>query len=112
MTDTISESGNELQNVNNCGPWYQGTHGEYIAVRLSSRDTNGRYAIVESVADPGSATPMHLHATRKSILSSLQVAIASPLKIESLRRRRGQVSPFQRALPIAGAIFQAYPGAW
>jgi quercetin dioxygenase-like cupin family protein len=61
MTDTISESGNELQNVIDCGPWYQETHGKYIAVRLSSRDTNGRYAIVESVADPGTATPMHLH---------------------------------------------------
>lgn len=61
MTDTISQSGSELHNVDNCGPWYRGTHGEYIAVRLSSRDTNGRYAIVESVADPGSAAPKHLH---------------------------------------------------
>ena len=79
MTDTISESGNELQNVNDGGPWYQGTHGEYIAVRLSSRDTNGRYAIVESVAAPGSATPMHLHRNEEEhfvvIAGSYRIAI-------------------------------------
>src|SRR6266404_7805256 len=43
------------------GPWYEGTAGERIAVRLSSTDTNGAYAIVESVAAPGSSPPMHLH---------------------------------------------------
>jgi len=32
-----------------------------IAVRLSSTDTNGAYAIVESVAAPGCSPPMHLH---------------------------------------------------
>ena len=32
-----------------------------IAVRLSSTDTNGAYAIVESVAPPGCSPPMHLH---------------------------------------------------
>jgi len=45
----------------NLGPWYEGTAGERIAVRLSSTDTNGAYAIVESVAVPGCSPPMHLH---------------------------------------------------
>jgi hypothetical protein len=40
---------------------YEGTAGERIAVRLSSGDTNGIYAIVESVAAPGYSPPMHLH---------------------------------------------------
>jgi quercetin dioxygenase-like cupin family protein len=43
------------------GPWYEGTAGERIAVRLSSTDTNGAYAIVESFAAPGCSPPMHLH---------------------------------------------------
>src|SRR5258708_4538137 len=43
------------------GPWYEGTAGERIAVRLSSTDTNGAYAIVESVTAPGCSPPMHLH---------------------------------------------------
>jgi quercetin dioxygenase-like cupin family protein len=47
--------------VSDNGPWYEGTDGERIAVRLSSRDTNGAYAIVESVAAPGCSPPMHIH---------------------------------------------------
>lgn len=54
-------SSSKVDNENDSGPWYEGTHGERIAVRLSNRDTNGMYAIVESVAAPGCATPMHLH---------------------------------------------------
>jgi quercetin dioxygenase-like cupin family protein len=54
-------SNSKVDNENDSGQWYEGTHGERIAVRLSNRDTNGMYAIVESVAAPGCATPMHLH---------------------------------------------------
>ena len=50
-----------LENGTGIGPWYEGTAGERIAVRLSSTDTNGAYAIVESVAAPGCSPPMHLH---------------------------------------------------
>jgi mannose-6-phosphate isomerase-like protein (cupin superfamily) len=50
-----------LENGNDLGPWYEGTAGERIAVRLSSIDTNGAYAIVESVAAPGCSPPMHAH---------------------------------------------------
>ena len=49
------------ENGNDLGPWYEGTAGERIAVRLSSTDTNGAYAIVESVAAPGCSPPMHVH---------------------------------------------------
>jgi len=48
-------------NATDKGPWYEGTAGERIAVRLSSTDTNGAYAIVESVTAPGCSPPMHLH---------------------------------------------------
>ena len=50
-----------LENGTDTGPWYEGTAGERIAVRLSSTDTKGAYAIVESVAAPGCSPPMHLH---------------------------------------------------
>jgi mannose-6-phosphate isomerase-like protein (cupin superfamily) len=50
-----------LENTAHRGPWYAGTAGERIAVRLSSTDTNGAYAIVESVTVPGCSPPMHLH---------------------------------------------------
>lgn len=50
-----------LENATDKGPWYGGTAGERIAVRLSSTNTNGAYAIVESVAAPGCSPPMHIH---------------------------------------------------
>ena len=43
------------------GPWYEGIAGERVAVRLSSADTNGAFAIIESVSAPGCSPPMHLH---------------------------------------------------
>jgi mannose-6-phosphate isomerase-like protein (cupin superfamily) len=43
------------------GPWHQGTKGERIAIRRSSRETHGAYAVVESVAEPGCGVPLHLH---------------------------------------------------
>lgn len=49
MTDIVMASSNKLNNWNDSGPWYEGTHGERIAVRLSSLDANGTYAIVESL---------------------------------------------------------------
>jgi quercetin dioxygenase-like cupin family protein len=61
MTDKKSSLLAGMENATDKGPWYEGTAGERIAVRLSSTDTNGAYAIVESVAAPGCSPPMHLH---------------------------------------------------
>jgi quercetin dioxygenase-like cupin family protein len=61
VSDKISSLITGLENAIDEGPWYEGTAGERIAVRVSSTDTNGAYAIVESVAAPGCSPPMHLH---------------------------------------------------
>jgi mannose-6-phosphate isomerase-like protein (cupin superfamily) len=61
VKDKTSTSLSGLENATDKGPWYAGTAGERIAVRLSSKDTNGAYAIAESVVVPGCSPPMHLH---------------------------------------------------
>jgi quercetin dioxygenase-like cupin family protein len=61
VSDKISSLLAVLENATDKGPWYEGTAGERIAVRLSSTETNGAYAIVESVAAPGCSPPLHLH---------------------------------------------------
>jgi hypothetical protein len=101
MTDIVTASSNKLDNWSDSGPWYEGTHGERIAVRVSSLDTNGAYAIVESIAAPSCATPMHL-----------QVATASRSERKSTRRRPGLASSCLRVSLIAGAISPASPDAW
>jgi NADH:ubiquinone oxidoreductase subunit D len=42
MTDIVTASSKKLDNWKDNGPWYEGTHGERIAVRLSSLDTKRR----------------------------------------------------------------------
>jgi mannose-6-phosphate isomerase-like protein (cupin superfamily) len=83
MTEIVPESGNKFDNSNDGGTWYEGTHGERIAVRLSSLDTNGAYAIVESIAAPGCATPMHLHHNEAEhfviIAGSYRIAIGEKI---------------------------------
>ena len=41
--------------------WFKGADGERQAIRVDSRDTHGTYAVIESVATPGCAAPMHSH---------------------------------------------------
>jgi mannose-6-phosphate isomerase-like protein (cupin superfamily) len=48
--------------------WYDAASGERIAVRLSSHDTDGAYAVVESIAAPGCCVPMHLHQNEEEHL--------------------------------------------
>ena len=83
MTEIVPESSNKLDNSNDSGPWYEGTHGERIAVRLSSLDTNGAYAIVESIGAPGCATPMHLHRNEEEhfviLTGSYRIAIGEKI---------------------------------
>jgi mannose-6-phosphate isomerase-like protein (cupin superfamily) len=83
MTDTVTPSSNRLDDWNDRSPWYEGTPGERIAVRLSSLDTNGAYAIVESIAAPCCATPMHLHRNEAEhfviIAGSYRIAIGEKI---------------------------------
>jgi mannose-6-phosphate isomerase-like protein (cupin superfamily) len=78
MTDILI-SGGKRNDWKDDGPWYDGTRGERIAVRISSLDTNGPYAIVESIAAPGCAVPMHLHRNEEEhfviIAGSYRIAI-------------------------------------
>jgi mannose-6-phosphate isomerase-like protein (cupin superfamily) len=57
----VANVSDDKPNGSDDGPWYEGTRGERIAVRISSLQTNGAYAVVESFAESGCATPMHLH---------------------------------------------------
>lgn len=68
MTNIVSASSGTLDHWNDSGPWYEGAHGERIAVRLSSLDTKGAYAIVESIAAPVVPRRCIFIAMKKSIL--------------------------------------------
>ena len=81
-----------LENGTGMGPWYEGTAGERIAVRLSSTDANGAYAIVESVAAPGCSPPMHLHRNEEEHF----VVLAGAYRILSRRSGVRRSGGYQR----------------
>ncbi len=48
--------------------WFKGADGERQAIRVDSRDTHGTYSVIESVATPGCAVPMHSHRNEEEHL--------------------------------------------
>jgi quercetin dioxygenase-like cupin family protein len=42
--------------------WFEAIPGEKLCIRVHGTQVNGRYAIMENIASPGTATPMHFHA--------------------------------------------------
>jgi hypothetical protein len=52
MDDALIRHGGRHTHKENGVTWYDAAAGGPIAVRVSSHDTNGAYAVVESIADP------------------------------------------------------------
>src|SRR5258707_7581420 len=42
--------------------WFEAIPGEQLCIRVHGTQVNGRYAIMENIAAPRTATPMHFHA--------------------------------------------------
>lgn len=49
--------------------WFEAIPGEQLCIRVHGTQVNGRYAIMENIAAPGTATPMHFHAKMKFFTS-------------------------------------------
>ena len=42
--------------------WFEAIPGEQLCIRVHGTQVNGRYAIMENIAAPGTATHIHFHA--------------------------------------------------
>src|SRR5260370_25939646 len=47
--------------------WFEAIPGEQLCIRVHGTQVNGRYAIMENIAAPGTATPMHFTRTAESV---------------------------------------------
>jgi quercetin dioxygenase-like cupin family protein len=56
-----SRSGERFTSSSDDGVWFEGADGERQAIRVDSRDADGAYSVIESVAEPGCAVPTHRH---------------------------------------------------
>lgn len=55
-----SKGSNPLERAQDA-EWLQTRPGERCLIRTSSADTNGAFAVVEIIAEPGDGTPVHIH---------------------------------------------------
>lgn len=68
MTEEVSKSPDKPTAFDDSVTWHEGANGERITVRVSSLQTNGVFAVVESIAAPGCAVPLHLHRNEEEHL--------------------------------------------
>src|SRR5215831_2037869 len=59
-TPTIEPKAQPISDENK-NEWLQTRPGERCLIRISARDTNGAYSVVEVVSDVRDGTPMHTH---------------------------------------------------
>lgn len=79
------------------GTWFNAIDGERLSIRVHSSEVNGRYTILESIAAPGTATPMHYH-TEDEIFQVLEGIMTF-----SLARRSFQAGAGSTVVIPAGA---------
>jgi hypothetical protein len=56
--DAVANEGNQVKDD---AVWWAMVDGERQAIRVDNGSTGGAYAVIESVAEPDTATPTHLH---------------------------------------------------
>ena len=49
--------------------------GEQLCIRVYGTQVNGRYAIMENIAAPGTATPMHFHGRRSMLWTNCEKSL-------------------------------------
>ncbi len=60
--------------------WFDAIPGEQLCIRVHGTQVNGRYAIMENIAAPGTATPMHFHAEEHLCTSMRKMKFFTSLK--------------------------------
>ena len=54
------------------GEWLETRPGEHCLIRVSAKDTQGLYSVVEILSDPGDGTPMHIHEREDEHIAVLE----------------------------------------
>ena len=55
--------------------WFEAIPGEQLCIRVHGTQVNGRYAIMENIAAPGTATPMHFHGRRSMLWTNCEKSL-------------------------------------
>ncbi len=85
------------------------TPGERFAIRTSVAETSGRYAIIEIVADPGNAVPLHVHAREEEHFLVVEGRVHLTNGDERIELSAGEAATVRRGTPHAWANLSDAP---
>ena len=90
--------------------WFEAIPGEQLCIRVHGTQVNGRYAIMENIAAPGTATPMHFHA-EDEIFHILEGTVTFSITATFSMPPSAQLWLFQQAHITRGGIVRTLRSA-
>ena len=81
--------------------WLETRPGEHCLIRVSAKDTNGLYSVVEIVSDPGDGTPLHVHEREDEHLVVLEGAARIAYGDKVFDGQTGDVVTLRHGIPHA-----------
>lgn len=81
--------------------WFEVTPGERFVIRASVAETEGRYTMLEVVADPRNGVPMHVHANEEEHFVILEGRVHLACGDEAVELSAGDAVTVRRGTPHA-----------
>ena len=81
--------------------WLETRSGEHCLIRVSAKDTQGLYSLVEIVSDPGDGTPMHIHEREDEYIAVLDGTVRIAYGEKVFDSRVGDVVTLRKGIPHA-----------
>src|SRR5262249_3066656 len=83
------------------GEWLATRPGEHCLIRVSAKDTQGLYSVVEIVSDPGDGTPMHIHEREDEHIAVLDGTVRIAYGDKVFDSHVGDVVTLRKGIPHA-----------
>jgi quercetin dioxygenase-like cupin family protein len=81
--------------------WLATRPGEHCLIRVSAKDTQGLYSVVEIVSDPGDGAPMHIHEREDEYIVVLEGTARIAYGDKVFDSHAGDVVTFRKGIPHA-----------
>ena len=86
------------------GEWLETRPGEHCLIRVSAKDTQGLYSLVEVVSDPGDGTPMHIHEREDEHIVVLEGTARVAYGDKVFDSQAGEVMTLRKGILMLGVI--------
>jgi quercetin dioxygenase-like cupin family protein len=81
--------------------WLETRSGEHCLIRVSAKETQGLYSLVEIVSDPGDGTPMHIHQREDEHIAVLEGTARIAYGDRVFDSHVGDVATLRKGIPHA-----------